>query len=144
MAIKHAEGQSQAPPFRRPRVDISKPLPPGDGNILTLPDLVEFGARFNAEHVFCLQYGHNVRLAPRAITHGELQQAVLRFSAWLALQGLAQSPRVVDGAVVKARPVAMLMASDVTWFIAFVSLLRLGVPVCRSVSWNDWLSYISS
>ena len=115
--------------FVRPMINVTKPTPPEEGNLLTLPDLVEFNATYNRDHLFCAQYGHNIRLPPAYITHGDLFDAVLRFSAWLIARGLAQRPKVVDGKVVKARPVAILMSSDVMWFIAFASLIRLGVPV---------------
>ena len=119
-------------PFLRPKFTLSPREAANDpGALCTLPDLVEFNATYNRNHLFCAQYGHNIHLPPKFITHGDLYDAVLRFSAWLILQGLVQRPKVVDGKISKARPVAMLMSSDVAWFITFVSLLRLGVPVSR-------------
>ena len=131
MAIESTVAVPQPEAFVRPKFNVSKPTTPEDGNLLTLPDLVEFNATYNRNHLFCAQYGHNIHLPPKFITHGDLYDAVLRFSAWLILQGLVQRPKVVDGKISKARPVAMLMSSDVAWFITFVSLLRLGVPVSR-------------
>lgn len=117
--------------FIRPKIDVTKPTAPEEGCILTLPDLVEFNSVYNPYHLFCVQYSHNISLPPTALSHGDLYDAVLRFSSWLISHRLAQRPEVVNGNVVKARPVGMLMSSDVMWFIAFVSLVRLGVPVRR-------------
>lgn len=115
--------------FVRPKFTLHQPPVPDPKEILTLPDLVEFNARQNPDHTFCLQYHHNVALAPRRITMAELQDAVLRCSTWLIEQGMAYSPTLVEGRLVKAPPVAILMSSDVGWFIYFLALLRLGVPV---------------
>ncbi|KIP06549.1 hypothetical protein PHLGIDRAFT_106815 [Phlebiopsis gigantea 11061_1 CR5-6] len=119
--------------FIRPKIDVTRPTSPEEGCILTLPDLVEFNSVYNRYHLFCVQYSHNVGIPPTALSHGDLYDAVLRFSSWLISHRLAQRPEVVNGNVVKARPVGVLMSSDVMWFIAFVSLVRLGVPVlCMS------------
>jgi hypothetical protein len=134
MTFKRSGSSSQRGTFIRPTIDISDPTSAEQRNIFTLPDLIEFNATFNTNHTFCWQYGSNVHLTPRTITHGELYQAILRFSAWLVLHGLGQRPQEVNGKVVKARPVAMLMSSDITWLIAFVSLLRLDIPVRRAVT----------
>ncbi|EKM53824.1 uncharacterized protein PHACADRAFT_125794 [Phanerochaete carnosa HHB-10118-sp] len=133
MAIEIFASTPQSEPFIRPKFDVSKPTTAEQGYLQTLPDLVELNATYNRDHLFCAQYGHDIHAPPHFITHGDLYQAVLRSSAWLASQGLAQRPQHVGGKVVKSRPVAMLMSSDVTWFIIFLSLLRLGVPVlCMS------------
>ncbi|GJE97864.1 acetyl-CoA synthetase-like protein [Phanerochaete sordida] len=133
MAIDTLSSEPQPEAFVRPRFDVSKPTTAQEGYLQTLPDLIEFNATYNRDHLFCAQYAHDLSAAPRFITHGELHQGVLRASAWLALQGLAQRPRTVDGALRKSQPVALLMASDVAWFVLFAALLRAGVPVlCMS------------
>lgn len=120
-------------PFVRPKFNVASVVASDDeGGLRTVPDLVEHNARHNPGHLFCLQYGHNIHAAPKALTMADLHDAVLRFCNWLALRGLAQVPKFVDGKVVKAQPVAILMASDIGWFIAYVALLRLGIPVCPS------------
>ena len=99
----------------------------------TLPDLVAFNALYNPQRLFCIQYMHNLGDPGRKVTYAQLQDAVLCCSVWLQNKGLAQSPTLVQGKVVKARPVALLMGSDVGWFVFFVTLLRLGVPVSPSL-----------
>lgn len=96
----------------------------------TLPELVEHNAVHNGGHLFCLQYTHNTDAPPRRVTYSELQLAVLRCTVWLANSGLSQPPRVDEsGTVVKPRPIGLLMTSDLAWFIHFLALLRLGIPV---------------
>lgn len=120
-------------PFARPKFNVASLVSSEDeAGLRSVPDLVEHNARLNPDHLFCLQYGHNIHAAPKALTMIDLHDAVLRFCSWLASRGLAQVPNFVNGKVVKARPIAILMASDIGWFIAYVSLLRLGIPVCAS------------
>lgn len=129
MAVETLPTKPQVEYFIRPKFNVTKTTTADEGCLQTLPDIVEFNAAYNRDHLFCAQYGHDIHAPPHFITHGDLYQAVLRFSAWLTLQDLAQRPQVVDGKVVKSRPIAMLMSSDVTWFITFLALLRVGVPV---------------
>ena len=129
MAIETLSSEPQPEPFIRPKFDVSKPTSAEEGYLQTLPDLIEFNATYSRDHLFCAQYAHDLSAAPRFITHGELHQGVLRACAWLAQRGLAQRPRTAGGAVHKSRPVALLMASDVAWFVLFAALLRAGVPV---------------
>ncbi|KAI0090839.1 hypothetical protein BDY19DRAFT_740627 [Irpex rosettiformis] len=114
------------PPFIRPKFSLKAST--DLGSLSSLPDLVEFNAIHNSLHPFCIQhYGQqhlHITVSCRDLYHG-----VLRCSLWLALRGLAQLPRITQDGIVKARPVAILMSSDVGWFIAFLALLRLGVPV---------------
>ncbi|KAL6304984.1 hypothetical protein BKA93DRAFT_731865 [Sparassis latifolia] len=117
--------------FVRPKFSLqqSSAFSPPPDSLRSLPDLVEFNACYNPKHLFCLQYQHDVQLPPRRITMGDLHSAVLRCSTWLAEQGMVQTPAIVEGRLVKAHPVALLMSSDVGWFIVFLALLRVGVPV---------------
>lgn len=126
------EGRTVEPPqFARPKFTLQDPELHNHNSLVTLPALVEFNAAYNSRHLFCIQYSHNARSIPRRVTHGELHRAVLRCSVWLAERGLAQPPSLRSGKIVKARPVALLMASDVGWLVLFLALLRLGVPVSR-------------
>lgn len=116
-------------PFIRPKFSFDTPAPSLSGALSTLSDLLEFNAFHNPAHLFCIQYARNPDEPPWSITSSDLYDAVLRCSTWLSLVGLAQTPQIVDGQVIKSRPVAILMASDIGWFITFLALLRLGVPV---------------
>lgn len=115
--------------FVRPKFSLDSPAPSSSGALSTLPDLLEFNAFHNPTHPFCVQYTRNFDEPPHSISCADLHSAVLRCSAWLSLVGLAQVPQIVDGQVITSPPVAILMASDIGWFISFLALLRLGVPV---------------
>ena len=129
------EGKLQAtlppPRFVRPKYTFnSATLCDDDDDVLTtLPDLVEFNALYNPRYTFCVQYLRDLHAAPLRVTYQHLHHAVLRCSVWLTHQGLAHLSAMFEGRPRKARPVALLMGSDVNWFIAFLALLRLGVPV---------------
>ena len=118
--------------FVRPRYDYGGKNTGLDARACTnLPELVEFNAVNNRNHLFCLQYNHRTDTHPRLVTYEGLHLAVLRCSVWLAKNGICQALQAVSdsGVNTKARPVGLLMASDLSWFIHFLALLRLGVPV---------------
>ncbi|KDQ12505.1 hypothetical protein BOTBODRAFT_176443 [Botryobasidium botryosum FD-172 SS1] len=122
-------GNSKLASFVRPKFSFDPSKNPSSDDLLTLPSLLEFDAKHNPDHLFCLQYHRDTSLPPHRIRIADLQAAVLRCSAWLAEKGLVAPPQWVDGKLVKASPVALLMASDVGLFIFLLALLRVGVPV---------------
>ena len=94
---------------------------PNSISIHTRPDLVDFNAQHNGDHVFCYQarkHDSGTRLIE--ITHAQLRDAVLRCQAWLRTH--------VAGHMSKSRPVALFMESDVGLWIHMLALLGLGVP----------------
>lgn len=121
-------------PFVRPKFSLAAPVSSTPDALATLPDIVEFNAFHNPTHLFCVQYGRNMQDIPHSVSFADLYNAVLRCSAWLSLGRLAQGPRIVNGVIVKPQPVAILMASDVGWFITFLALLRLGIPVSPHIN----------
>ncbi|KAI0685571.1 hypothetical protein BC835DRAFT_1456089 [Cytidiella melzeri] len=129
MTIKTTTHSPGRAPFVRPKFSLSGASTGDPAALTTLPDLVEFNAFHNPKHPFCIQYGRSAGDIPRTVSCQDLYHGALRCSAWLGLKNLAQAPSVTRGTSLKTRPVAILMASDVGWFITFLALLRLGVPV---------------
>lgn len=96
--------------------------PPDSSSIFTLPDLVDFNAQHNPDHVFCYQARKrddgSVHLIE--ITHKRLRDLVLCCQSWLRSHAADH--------ISKSRPVALFMESDVGLWIHMLALLGLGVP----------------
>ncbi|KAF2173929.1 hypothetical protein M409DRAFT_16197 [Zasmidium cellare ATCC 36951] len=96
--------------------------PPDSSSIFTLPDLVDFNAQHNPDHVFCYQARKrddgSVHLIE--ITHKKLRELVLCCQSWLRSRTAEH--------ISKSRPVALFMESDVGLWIHMLALLGLGVP----------------
>ncbi|KAL3444530.1 hypothetical protein BJX65DRAFT_319885 [Aspergillus insuetus] len=123
---------SQVRPFRRPEIKLY-PAAHETGYIRTLPEVVEFNAKENPDHVFCLQAkkssGSSVpTLIP--VTNVQLRDAIAQCASWLQCSIQIQLPTVSgDGTVTKGAPIALLLESDVGLWIHQMALLGLGVPV---------------
>ena len=101
-----------------------------DGSIRTIPELVEYNAKYNADHVFCVQIEKRSNDS-RIITYGQLKQSILHCSRWLVnnIHDLEIPRKNENGEVIKGKPVALFMESNVGILIHLLSLLSLGVPV---------------
>ena len=101
-----------------------------DRSIRTIPELVEYNARSNADHVFCVQTEKRSNDS-QIITYGQLKQAILHCSRWLVnnVHDLGLATKSENGEVIKGKPVALFMESNVGILIHLLSLLSLGVPV---------------
>ncbi|KAL3493895.1 hypothetical protein BJX62DRAFT_248702 [Aspergillus germanicus] len=123
---------SQLRPFRRPEIKLY-PAAHEAGYIRTLPEVVEFNAKENPNHVFCLQVnkspdGSVPTLIP--VTNVQLRNVIAQCAAWLQSCIQLQLPTVSEaGTVTKGAPVALLLESDVGLWIHEMALLGLGVPV---------------
>ena len=110
--------------FIRPHINI------GYGNdrpsgVSSLPDLIEFDAQHNPDHLFGLQ--SRVGDAPPCeITFSQLQTAVENASSWLVHSGVTTGRTSRE---TKVPPVAILLGSDVGIFMYMAALNRLGTPV---------------
>ncbi|KAL6231238.1 hypothetical protein BDW75DRAFT_244087 [Aspergillus navahoensis] len=121
----------QLRPLQRPVIRLY-PARDETGLIRTLPEVIEFNARANPDHVFCLQAKkcpHSSALSLVSVTNCQLKQAVSQCAAWLKSHLQLQLPTVVDGAVKKGAPIALLMESDIGLLIHEMALIGLGVPV---------------
>ncbi|KAL2793016.1 hypothetical protein BJX66DRAFT_339232 [Aspergillus keveii] len=122
----------QLRPFRRPDIKLY-PAAHEAGYIRTLPEVVEFNARENPDHVFCLQTKKSPDgLVPTLIpvTNVQLRDAIAQCATWLQSSIQVQLPTASeDGSVRKGGPVALLLDSDAGLWIHEMALLGLGVPV---------------
>ncbi|RDB14628.1 Non-canonical non-ribosomal peptide synthetase FUB8 [Hypsizygus marmoreus] len=111
--------------FIRPHLNL------GYGNdqpsgVRSLPELIEFNAIHNPDHIFGVQSRSGEGVAPCEITFSQLQSGVEYASAWLVSSGCT-SGRTKREQVVQ--PVGILLGSDVGIFIYMAALLRIGTPV---------------
>src|SRR5437773_2444999 len=95
--------------FQRPKFKLLQAPPPGEDNIRSLPDLVDFNEKLNPDHTFCFHIRQCDQSAEVIeITHRELKKAVEECSTRIRanIDGI-RSPRVSDdGKIVKCLPVA--------------------------------------
>ena len=122
--------------FVRPKFRaLSETTKLGDAkeSITSLPDLIEFNAEHNPDHVFCFQasVSHDPGIPGnpgsaafngRSITFGELSRSVAACAAWLS-----GSCGLDDRA--EPKPLALYLESDVGLFFHLSALLTLDVPV---------------
>lgn len=121
---------TEMPPFSRP------PIEPHNlsSAIKSLPDLVDFNARENPNHLFCLQSyktAEDSHFRVDRVSHLLFKRAILRCARWLAtdVSGLKPPHTGADGTFVKGPPVAILLESSVGLLVHEMALMGLGVPV---------------
>lgn len=121
-------------PFRRARIELGRPLHPHQREVNTLPEILDFNAKHNLEHLFCLQtrkHKYEPRDETVEINFLKLKRLVEQCSVWLArnVKGIKR-PHLDDGGrLVKAAPVALFLDSDIGLLTYLLSLLSIGVPV---------------
>ncbi|CEL05016.1 hypothetical protein ASPCAL06138 [Aspergillus calidoustus] len=124
--------KSHPRPFRRPEIQLY-PAAHETGYIRTLPEVVEFNAKENPDHVFCLQAKKNpAGSVPSliSVTNVQLRDAIAHCADWLRSSIQLQLPTASeDGTIRKGAPVALLLESDLGLWIYEMALLGLGVPV---------------
>ncbi|KAF8887098.1 hypothetical protein BD779DRAFT_1611593 [Infundibulicybe gibba] len=108
------------------------------GGVNTLPELIEFAAQHNPDHIFGLQTRPGEDAAACEITFAQLQLAVERASAWLVSTGSTMGRVRREQAT---PPVAILLGSDISIFVYMAALLRIGTPVSLIFVSNCTLSY---
>ncbi|KAK7709575.1 putative secondary metabolism biosynthetic enzyme [Botryosphaeria dothidea] len=120
---------TEMPPFSRP------PIEPHNlsSAIKSLPDLVDFNARENPNHLFCLQSyktAEDSHFRIDRVSHLLFKQAILRCARWLGtdVSGLTLPHTGADGTFVKGPPVAILLESSVGLLVHEMALMGLGVP----------------
>ncbi len=131
--------------FIRPRINLGYDDDWPDA-VNTLPELIEFAAKHNPEHIFGLQARADCGVTSRdsggdlsffRITFVQLRRVIERASAWLVNSGAtAGRTRRID----HIPPVAIFLGSDVTIFMYMAALLRIGAPV----SIVGWLAQLVS
>ena len=118
--------------FRRPKLWLptSKDIAES-ASIRTVPELVDYNASHNPDYLFCHQAqktGDAFRLFD--VTHRQLRDAVVQCQEWLlvSVQELERPFTNENALIVKGRPVALFMESDVGLWIHLLALMGLGVP----------------
>lgn len=137
-----AEDRNEQRPYVRAAINLY-PNPDDDTKyIQSLPELIDFNAKANSSHVFCIQAHRQKQtsadsarpasLSSIRITNADLKTAILACQTWLIDNVKALQLPVIDvenGTVRKGAPVALLMDSDVGLWIHKMALIGLGVPV---------------
>ncbi|KAG6864883.1 putative NRPS-like protein biosynthetic cluster [Blastosporella zonata] len=110
--------------FIRPHINLGY----GDdrpGGVKSVPELVEFAASYNPDHIFGVQ-NRGGGDSPCQISFSQLQGAVEYASWWLVSSGCTTERTRRDQ---KPAPVGILLGSDIGIFIYMAALLRIGTPV---------------
>jgi hypothetical protein len=113
-------------PFVRPYINLGYGKDRSDG-VNSLPELIEFSAKYNTDHIFCLQARNtNEGISWNEITFGRLHRAIEAASAWLVRSSATtgRTHRTDD-----ISPVAVFLNSDTTLFMYLAALIRIGTPV---------------
>ncbi|KAG5644326.1 putative NRPS-like protein biosynthetic cluster [Asterophora parasitica] len=111
--------------FTRPHINL------GYGNdepsgVNSLPELIDFAAVHNPDHIFGIQSRSGNDASPYEISFSQLKSAVEYASSWLVTSGSTTGRTSRDE---KVAPVGILLGSDIAIFIYMVALLRIGTPV---------------
>ena len=115
-------------PFNPPTISL-RLGDPDERTIRTIPQLIEFNARHNSDHVFCIQA--RKQQSSVSVSHFQLKQAILQCSDWLtsSVKQVKLPYEDGDGGLCRGPPIALAMNSDFGLLVHLLSLLSLGVPV---------------
>ena len=105
-----------------------------DGAVNSLPDLLEFNAANNPDHIFGVQNANGSDALPCEITFSQLQAAVEYASFWLVQSGCTNGRTQRQDPV---RPVGIMLGSDISIFIYMTALLRIGTPVSIYIHYEN-------
>ncbi|KAL8829339.1 MAG: hypothetical protein Q9191_002068 [Dirinaria sp. TL-2023a] len=106
----------------------------GKQNIRNIPELIDYNAKFNPDHLFCVQAQKALNDGSAGllyVTHGQLKQAILCCSRWLKsfLDELALPKATKEGVDNrKGPPIALLLDSDINLLVHVYALISLSVP----------------
>ncbi|KAL0961267.1 hypothetical protein HGRIS_006230 [Hohenbuehelia grisea] len=111
--------------FVRPHLNLGYGNDRPDG-VNSLPELIEFNAKHNPDHIFGLQSRAGEGATPVELTFSHLQTSVENASAWLVKSGATTGRTKRETQV---PPVAILLGSDIGIYVYMAALLRIGTPV---------------
>ena len=119
--------------FNRAAITLDRSLHQ-TSKIRTVPELIDFNAERNPDYPFCIQArknGEDGRLGFVTISYIQLREAIRRCSAWLVanITELELPVKHDEQRIVKGRPVALLVDSDVGLLMHKFALMSLGIPV---------------
>jgi hypothetical protein len=123
--------------FLRPFLQVSRDPVTDLSAIQSLPDLINFNADHNPDHVFALQEvrqgGKYVKLTP--VTFSELKLAATTCAHLIRKRLPGWPPNATGGNESETRrPVALFLESDINLFVHLAALLYLNIPVSDSRS----------
>lgn len=126
--------------FKSPPINLRSSTPEKD-EIRSLPELLEWNARENPDHVFCVQAETKRQGVEsddpyelRSLTNDDFKRAVGRCVRWFegnvpGLKDLGSPDGDAENLAEKPPAVALLMESDVGILIHLFALMSIGVPV---------------
>ena len=126
--------------FERPRISFASQ---DEHTVQSLPELIDFNAKFNADYTFCIQAEKaQLEHSPSFlhVTHAQLKRAICCCTQWLqsSVQELVLPEIPEDGAGTrKGPPIALLLDSDINLLVHVYTLMSLGVPVSKMQTVND-------
>ncbi|KAL8730210.1 MAG: hypothetical protein Q9166_004186 [cf. Caloplaca sp. 2 TL-2023] len=129
--------QNDQPPFLRASISLFNDSvidDSGQAPISCLADLIRHNAVFNPDHLFALQSlqdSGGALVHPTSVTFLRFGRAVEQCCEWILSNLSETQPAEIDrhGFLVKSKPVALFLESDLGLFIYLASLLTLQVPV---------------
>lgn len=119
-------------PFRRPSIELYSPFALNERDaIRSFPDLIDFNARYNPDHVFTLQEEReNGQLRGFAkITFAKLRQLVGESVTYIQENTVGITSKLAGGIPQKHRAIALFLESDLTLFVYLCALLQMNIPV---------------
>jgi acyl-CoA synthetase (AMP-forming)/AMP-acid ligase II len=119
--------------FVQPQIEL-EPSEKNSEGIKTVNELVEFHAKVNPTHRFCIQAqksGPESEVSFLDVTYASLKRGILSCQIWLREKVNELQPPRVDstGRVTKGAPIAIFMDSNTSLILYVFALMGLGVPV---------------
>lgn len=97
----------------------------------SLPELIDFNAVHNPDHLFCVQARSNGPFIN--VTHAQFKVAVDQCAQWIADNVKLPTAATKNG-LAERPPVALLMESDFGLIVHQFALVSMGIPVCSPLS----------
>lgn len=115
-------------PFVKAKVDFFSSERKED-HVHSLPELIDFNAVHNPDHLFCIQARSNAPFIN--VTNAQFKVAVDQCAQWIADNVKLPSVATKNG-LAERPPVALLMESDFGLIVHQFALVSMGIPVCSS------------
>lgn len=93
----------------------------------SLPELIDFNAAHNPDHLFCIQARSNEPFIN--VTNAQFKVAVDQCAQWIA-DNVKLPTVATKNDLVERPPVALLMESDFGLIVHQFALVSMGIPVC--------------
>ncbi|KAK5991526.1 Non-canonical non-ribosomal peptide synthetase ascB [Cladobotryum mycophilum] len=123
-------------PFNRPPVNFAS-AERLEGHIHSLPELVDFNAVNNPDHLFCIQARSTAPFDH--FTHAQFKIAVANCARWIQ-ENVPLQPTTSPDALTKMAPVALFMESDFGLMIHEFALMSIGATSAASFIVSQRLS----